>query len=173
MNGQVGLALAGGYLMGRRHKMRLALTLAGMAAGRRLASGRPTAGLGQAKSSELGKLTKEVRGQLVSAGRTAAVSAASQRIDALSDRLEARATSLRAAPGESEAEEEPPERPTRKTAPERETTRDTEGEGGERRSKAQAREPARAHPVKHKSSDRPAAAKKKTGAQGPARRSRG
>ncbi|TLS44530.1 hypothetical protein FE633_19695 [Streptomyces montanus] len=192
MNGQVGLAFASGYLMGRNHRMRLALTLAGVAAGKRLVSGQAPAGLGQVKSSELGKITHEVRSQLVSAGRTAAVSAASQRIDALSDRLEARATSLRAVPGadgEQKAEEEPDEKASQKAAPEKgkaerdkaqgekaqgDKARDEEGEGRTKKPRAEARKAARSRTApQKKSSDRPAAARKKTAAGGSARRSRG
>lgn len=190
MNGQVGLAFTGGYLMGRNHKMRLALTLAGVAAGRRLMSGRSPAEPGQVKSSELGKLTKDVRGQLVEAGRSAAVTAASQRIDALSDRLEARATSLRAVPAEQKADqaadEKPAEKPaqeaeekaTRKAAPERgearDEKRDEKGGGGERKSRAEAREHTHSHAVKHtRPTDRPAAPRKKAGTGGSPRRSQG
>lgn len=88
---QTALAFTGGYLFGRGHKVGLALTLAGMAAGRRLASGHLPGGMQELASSEIGRL----RGQLVSAGRSAALSAASHRMDALSDRLEHRAASLR------------------------------------------------------------------------------
>lgn len=90
-NGQVALAFAGGYLFGRGHKVGWALTLAGMAAGRRLTSGHVPEAVQGLASSEIGRL----REQLVSAGRSAALSAASHRMDALSDRLERRATSLR------------------------------------------------------------------------------
>ncbi|TPQ16986.1 hypothetical protein [Streptomyces sporangiiformans] len=189
MNGQVGLAFASGYLMGRNHRMRLALTLAGVAAGKRLVSGHTPAGLGQVKTPELGKITHEVRSQLVSAGRTAAVSAASQRIDALSDRLEARATSLRAVPGEQKADEESDEKASRKAAPEEgkaerdkaqgekaqgDKARDEEGEGRAKKTRAEARQSARSRTApQKKSSDRPAAARKKAAAGGSARRSRG
>ncbi|MFI0776592.1 hypothetical protein [Streptomyces sp. NPDC021212] len=90
-NGQVALAFTGGYLFGRGHRVGLALTLAGMAAGRRLTSGHLPGGVQDLASSEIGRL----RGELVSAGRSAALSAASHRMDALSDRLERRASSLR------------------------------------------------------------------------------
>ncbi|MFF7651330.1 hypothetical protein ACFZCY_15975 [Streptomyces sp. NPDC007983] len=90
-NGQVALAFTSGYLFGRGHKVGWALTLAGMAAGRRLTSGHVPDAVQGLASSEIGRL----RGQLVSAGRSAALSAASHRMDALSDRLEQRASSLR------------------------------------------------------------------------------
>ncbi|MFI0817639.1 hypothetical protein ACH4TX_14220 [Streptomyces sp. NPDC021098] len=108
-SGQTALAFTGGYLFGRGHKVGLALTLAGMAAGRRLASGNLPGGIQDLASSEIGRL----RGQLVSAGRSAALSAASHRMDALSDRLEHRAESLRPnghGPDGHEADDEEHER---------------------------------------------------------------
>jgi hypothetical protein len=78
-------------LLGRTKKMRLALTLA--AAGATGAAGSPRAllqrGLKQLGSSpELGELTKVARGQLVGAAKSAAITAASGRIDALNERLQ-------------------------------------------------------------------------------------
>ncbi|MFI1396642.1 hypothetical protein [Streptomyces sp. NPDC020681] len=103
-NGQVALALAGGYILGRAHKMRWALALAGAtAAGKGLGAGRIAAGA--AKSPELARLTQDLRGQLATAGRKAAVATASNRIDSLSDRLQSRAESLRTKPGAEEPEE--------------------------------------------------------------------
>jgi hypothetical protein len=107
-NGQVALALTAGYALGRTHKMRWALALAGItAAGKGLGAGRLAAGA--AKSPELSRLTQDVRSQLMSAGRKAVVATASNRIDSLSDRLQSRAESLRAKPDTEETEE--PEEP--------------------------------------------------------------
>ncbi|MEU3920057.1 hypothetical protein [Streptomyces sp. NPDC029004] len=104
-NGQVALALTAGYALGRTHKMRWALALAGItAAGRGLGAGRLAAGA--AKSPELSRLTHDVRDQLMSAGRKAVVATASNRIDSLSDRLQSRAESLRAKPEAEETEED-------------------------------------------------------------------
>ena len=80
-----------GYLLGRTRKMRLALMIA--AAGATGAVGSPRQlvqrGLKQLGSSpELSKLTEVTRGQLIGAAKTAAVTAASSRIDALNERLE-------------------------------------------------------------------------------------
>ncbi|WP_405605017.1 hypothetical protein OG741_36680 [Streptomyces sp. NBC_01410] len=109
-NGQVALALTAGYALGRTHKMRWALALAGItAAGRGMGAGRLAAGA--AKSPELSRLTHDVRDQLMSAGRKAVVATASNRIDSLSDRLQSRAESLRTKPEaeETEEDEEPEE----------------------------------------------------------------
>ncbi|AQW48091.1 hypothetical protein ACIQPP_34990 [Streptomyces violaceusniger] len=151
-NSRVALAFVSGYLFGRGHRGTLVLGLAGLAAGKRL-SGISPPGAQALKSSELGKLGQEIGSRLVSAGREAAMSAASSRIDALSDRLEHRATALRtggAGGGEPEAgeDEEPDEQEER--------------EPRERTGKQQ-RKPA----------DRPAQARKRTAPKGPRDEARG
>jgi len=95
---QVGLALAGGYLLGRTKKMKLALMVAGFTAGRGLPT-RPSEllkhGSDAVRSSpELTKLVDFARGSLFDAGKAAAVAAASSRMESVSDRLSERATSL-------------------------------------------------------------------------------
>ncbi|MFF0816681.1 hypothetical protein ACFYVR_16240 [Rhodococcus sp. NPDC003318] len=83
-----------GYVLGRTHRMKLALMLAGGALTGRLPTGpgglmkQATGALGS--STELGRLTESVRGELAGAARAAAVAAAANRIDALSDRLQHR-----------------------------------------------------------------------------------
>ena len=93
MNSRTRLAcgVAIGYLLGRTRKMRLALMIAGATG----AVGTPRQlverGLKQlAAVPEVGKLTTVARGQLVDAAKTAAITAASSRIDALDERLRAR-----------------------------------------------------------------------------------
>jgi len=171
-NGQVALALAGGYLLGRTHKMRWALTLAGLAAGSRL---RPSGGGVGSKlldSPEIGKLTQTMRDELLAAGKSAAVAAASHRIDSLSDLMEKRASALRAGPAaEEEAEEDTDEEP-RGEEEEEETEEDEEDEGRPRKRESRQR-PARKQAASgtsrsRTSGTRPArpAAEKKTGAGG-------
>ncbi|WP_440100191.1 hypothetical protein [Streptosporangium sp. H16] len=96
---RIALAVAGGYLLGRRQKLRLAMALA--AAG---ATGRLTSGQGDllqqglkvlSSSPELAKITESIRGDLVDASKTAAKAAVSRQIDSLSTRLHDRAESLR------------------------------------------------------------------------------
>ena len=115
-NAQVALALAGGYLLGRLHKMRWALALAGVAAGKRLrADGLlPT---GVLKSPEMERLAKDIRGELLSAGRTAAVAAVGTRINELSDRMGERAASLREPSDSAEGGDEGEEAPRRHKTP--------------------------------------------------------
>lgn len=94
---RVALGVAGGYFLGRTKKMKLALMLAGMAAGRqvggpgellkggtKLLAGRP----------ELARLTDEVRGRLLEAGKAAAVAAATRQVEALTDRVGKRVEAL-------------------------------------------------------------------------------
>ncbi|MBF6297179.1 hypothetical protein IU459_06430 [Nocardia amamiensis] len=99
--------MGAGYLLGRTRKMRLALTLAGAAMARRSSGGATQELLERGtsllrSSPELAGITDTVRQQLMGAARAAAVTAASNRIDALNARLQQRAAI-------SEPEEELPE----------------------------------------------------------------
>lgn len=95
-----------GYLLGRTRKMRLALMVAGMTGAAASPRQLVERGLKQLASvPEVGNLTTIARGQLVDAAKTAAITAASSRIDALNERLQGK-------PGTGEAvapdgEEEP------------------------------------------------------------------
>src|SRR3954469_16808177 len=76
---RVALGVAGGYFLGRTKKMKLALMLGGMAAGRR--DGGPDELLAQGakvldRSPELQRLADEVRGRLLDAGKGAAMAVA-------------------------------------------------------------------------------------------------
>ncbi|WP_160098226.1 hypothetical protein, partial [Rhodococcus sp. T7] len=81
-----------GYMLGRTHKMKLALMLAGAGASSRFPSG-SLGVLGQAgkllaDSPEVARLGATVRTELMNAAKTAAVTAASHRIDSLNSRLQ-------------------------------------------------------------------------------------
>lgn len=95
---RIALAVAVGYYMGRKRKVRLALSLAAAGASGRL--GKNPAALVKRGSKLLGaspevkNLTETVRGRLVEAGKAAAVTAASSQIDALSDRIQQRTDAL-------------------------------------------------------------------------------
>ncbi|MDV7355358.1 hypothetical protein R4282_20385 [Rhodococcus oxybenzonivorans] len=90
--GQVALAVGAGYMLGRTHKMKMALMLAAAGATGRFPGGprvlleRGTKML--ASSPEVAKIGESVRGELLNAARAAAVTAASQRIDSLNSRLQ-------------------------------------------------------------------------------------
>lgn len=92
------LAVAGGYFLGRTKKMKLAIMLAGVASGNRIARD-PAQLLAQGtrlvqSNPQLSALGDEVRGRLVEAGKGVAVAVASRRMDSLSDRLSERTDRL-------------------------------------------------------------------------------
>ncbi|MBY8873098.1 hypothetical protein K7640_14780 [Micromonospora sp. PLK6-60] len=94
---RIGLAVAAGYVLGRRKKLRTALTLAAaVAAGR--ASQRPggllKVGTDLLNAPQLGNLTR-LGTPLATAGKAAATAAAGSGIDALSGRLRGSADALR------------------------------------------------------------------------------
>ncbi|NKY34535.1 hypothetical protein HGA13_15845 [Nocardia speluncae] len=86
MAGAVGI----GYVLGRTRKMKFALMLAGVGlsgrGGPQALLERTTSAVGS--SPELAKITETVRGELLEAARSAAVAAASNRIDSLNARLQ-------------------------------------------------------------------------------------
>ena len=89
---QMAAAIGAGYLLGRTRRMKLALMLAGAGTAGRFPGGpRELLTLGTkmlSNSPEVAKLGDTVRSELVSAAKAAAVTAASQRIDSLSNRLQ-------------------------------------------------------------------------------------
>ncbi|GAA2108268.1 hypothetical protein [Actinomadura alba] len=95
---QIAVGVIGGYLLGRSHKTRLAVLMALMAAGGKLpvdpADLLRRTPLG-AEGGPLDKLTGDLRSQLLDAGKSVAMAAASGRIDSLSDKLQQRAETLR------------------------------------------------------------------------------
>lgn len=89
---RIALGVGAGYLLGRTKKMRLALMIAAAGATGRSGTS-PTKllqhGLKQLGSSpELGKLTDVARDELLGAVKAAAVTAASSRIESLTERLQ-------------------------------------------------------------------------------------
>jgi hypothetical protein len=87
---RVALGVVGGYFLGRTKKMKLALMLGGMAAGR--GAGGPGQLVAQGskllkQSPELAKLTDEVRGRLLEAGKGAALAVATRQVESLTDRV--------------------------------------------------------------------------------------
>jgi hypothetical protein len=88
----IAAGLAAGYLLGRTRKMRLVLTLAAVGATGKMGV-RPSEPvekrLNQLGGSEVGKIAGTVRNELLSAAKKAATTAATGRIDALTDRVNA------------------------------------------------------------------------------------
>jgi hypothetical protein len=96
---RIATAVAIGYALGRTRKMKMAIAIGSMLAGRRLAT-HPgellERGLHQiASSPQVSKLTGEVRNQVLEALKAAALAAASNKIDSLGDSLTQRADALR------------------------------------------------------------------------------
>jgi hypothetical protein len=109
---RVAIGVAGGYFLGRTKKMKLALMLGGMAAGR--SAGGPGELLGRGtkllnSSPELARLTDVLRGRLLEAGKGAALAAATRQVESFTDRVGKRVESLGdvGAPLRKKAEEEP------------------------------------------------------------------
>ncbi|WNG93885.1 hypothetical protein [Mycobacterium sp. ITM-2016-00318] len=90
--GKVALAVGAGYMLGRTKKMRLALMLAAAGITGKFPTS-PTALVGQGLKSlganaDVTQLTEQLRGELLNAGRAAALSAATSQIESLNDRLQ-------------------------------------------------------------------------------------
>ena len=88
---KIAVGVASGYLLGRRKKLRLALTVGSMLAGRKLATN-PQALLAQGQkladqSPELQKLQQQVRDRLVDAAKAAAITSATQRLELITSSL--------------------------------------------------------------------------------------
>ncbi|WP_224403158.1 hypothetical protein [Pseudonocardia sp. ICBG1034] len=95
---KIGMAVVGGYVLGRTKKAKLAIMLGGALAGRKL-NLTPAGVVSQASkvvagSPELTRLSDAVRGRLFEAGKQAAVSAAGNRLEALTNSLVERVENL-------------------------------------------------------------------------------
>jgi hypothetical protein len=87
---RVALGVAGGYFLGRTKKMKLALMLGGMAAGRQAGGPGELLKTGTkllSSSPELSRLTDEIRGRLLEAGKGAALAVAARQVESLTDRV--------------------------------------------------------------------------------------
>jgi hypothetical protein len=95
---RIGMAVGLGYLLGRTRKGRMALMLVGVGMTGRAAKN-PAALVKQGidvlgSSPEVKTLTETVRGRLVEAGKAAAMSAVSSRVDTLTGKIEDRTGAL-------------------------------------------------------------------------------
>ncbi len=94
---RVALGVAGGYFLGRTKKMKLALMLGGMAAGRQAGGPGELLKIGTkllSSSPELSRLTDEVRGRLLEAGKGAVLAVAARQVESLTDRVGKRVESF-------------------------------------------------------------------------------
>lgn len=102
------VGVAGGYLLGRTKKARLALTLAALVAGRRLAPQEllKSGARKLADTPQLAGLSDQVRDQMMTAARTAVGSLVDRRVASFTDSLRVRTDRLGASEKEEDDEEE-------------------------------------------------------------------
>ena len=167
---QIGLAVTAGYVLGRFHKMKWALALAAMGARKRLGGTQGellrqgTKLLGS--PPELSKLTEDMRGRLVEAGKAAAVASVTKRIDSLSDNLRERSDVLRTvgsatAAGNTTADDEGPVDEADQQSPdpvdEADELRDTKGDGADNSRPARQADSSRSRqsPAEREGTQRP------------------
>ncbi len=115
---KIAAVLLAGYLLGRTKRMKLALTAAAALAVRELRTNPDLlkAGNSVLASPTVKKLTDELSGRLVEAGKTAVVAAAAKRVDGLVSNLE-KHTGAPLAPRDAEEDDEPEESPEPTEAP--------------------------------------------------------
>ncbi|MFF3907185.1 hypothetical protein ACFYZJ_14590 [Streptomyces sp. NPDC001848] len=92
-NVKIGAAVLGGYLLGRTKKGKLALSLGAALAGSRMRPGQ--VGKLLQDSPVLGNVSKQVRGELASAGKAAATTVLSAKAESLADALHERTAGLK------------------------------------------------------------------------------
>ena len=93
----IATAVAIGYVLGRSKKMKLAITIGGLMAGRRMGGSGSVVEQGAklVGGSQLSKLTGEIRERLADAAREAAVAAVTHKIDEVGQNLSRRASGIR------------------------------------------------------------------------------
>jgi hypothetical protein len=111
---RVALGVAAGYFLGRTKKMKLAMMLGGMAAGRQAGGPGELLRTGAKllnSSPELSRLTDEVRGRLLEAGKGAVLAVAARQVESLTDRVGKRVESIGdvGVPRRGKKDEEEPE----------------------------------------------------------------
>jgi hypothetical protein len=103
---KIAAAVASGYLLGRTKKLKLAITVGGMLAGKKIATD-PRSLMKQGaelieSNPELSKLQDQIRSQLFDAARKAAVASAGQRMNMLSDSIRERSERLSLSRGQED-----------------------------------------------------------------------
>ncbi|MGW0787514.1 hypothetical protein ACWD04_04495 [Streptomyces sp. NPDC002911] len=93
-NAKIGVALVGGYLLGRTKKAKLAIGFGMFLAGKKLSLDPKQLGRMLAESPLLGTLNDQVRNELVGATKTAATNALTDRATGLADSLRKRTLEL-------------------------------------------------------------------------------
>ncbi|MEJ8661746.1 histone protein [Streptomyces sp. MS1.AVA.4] len=152
-------AIAGGYVLGRTKKGRLALSLGTYLAGRRFGlEPRQLAVEGMRRLGEIpqvAELQDQLKGEVLEAGRKAVTAAATRSMGTLADTLRDRTASL----GMKEEEEEPEEEYEDEEEPEEEYEEEPEEEEEEEE------EPERERPQRRRSSRKPTRSGRDTGSR--------
>ncbi|MGW8952227.1 histone protein [Streptomyces sp. NPDC055709] len=154
-------AIAGGYVLGRTKKGRLALSLGTYLAGRRFGlEPRQLAVEGMRRLGEIPQvadLQDQLKGEVLEAGRKAVTAAATRSMGTLSDTLRDRTASLKM----KEEEEEPEEEYEEEEEPEEEYEEEEEPEEEEE----EEEEPERERPQRRRSSRKPTRSGRDTGSR--------
>jgi hypothetical protein len=158
-------AMVAGYVLGRTRKGKLAIGFASLVAGQQLPlNPRELVSMGARKlaaNEQFAPLVKQVRGEVLDAGRKALSATANRRLEGVADALQQRTEALREPPAE-EAEPEEEEAPTEEAETEEEEAPTEEAETAEKEAPTEEAEPAeKEEDTKRTSSKRPPA--KKTG----------
>ena len=104
-NSKIALGVAGGYLLGRTKKMKLALSLGGLLIGQKIPTN-PRELLKQGQklvqgNEDLSQIDEMVRGKLLEAARAAALATLSSRMNSVSDSIRERTGGLESLPTSS------------------------------------------------------------------------
>jgi len=105
-NSKIGVALVGGYVLGRTKKAKLAIGLGMFLAGKKLNFDPKQLGSMLTDSKLLGGLNEQIRKELVDTTKSAATSALTNRIGGFADSLHKRTLQLDGGGEESEADED-------------------------------------------------------------------
>ncbi|MEQ7128191.1 hypothetical protein ABN034_27185 [Actinopolymorpha sp. B11F2] len=131
---KIGAAVVGGYVLGRRKKAKMALLLGSVLVGKRLnvrSLGREAMGR-IAESAQFGQIREEIRGELVSTGRSAAGAVLSAPLNKLADGLHQRTAKLTGAESEEPSPDGKSKRSSEDESEDMEGRAEREGDEGDR-----------------------------------------
>jgi len=126
---KIGVALVGGYLLGRTKKAKMAIGLGMFLAGKKLDFDPRRIGQLIADSPALGAINTQVREEVLQAAKSAATGALTKRVNGFADSLQDRTRVLGAGSGDDGADEP-------QDAEEADSARGTKGSTAERRAPA-------------------------------------
>ncbi len=158
-NAKIGVALVGGYLLGRTKKAKMAIGLGMFLAGRKLNLDPRQLGALVANSPVLGPLNDQVRKELVDATKSAAGAALNQRMNGLADSLHERTLALNegGADGTGRAADDADPEPEDESRDEARDEAGDEARGERKPAKKTAKKTATTSATKSASAGKPAA----------------